>query len=499
MRIFFSYADDGNRPLVERLRDDLSEKHNIWTYTRKIKAGEDWRRSIVDGLLNSGLVVGFLSRKSTGDGGVCLDELAIALHVKNGAITTILLEPEDQVRPPVSLSHIQWLDMHDWAEHRWRGKGAWKKWYAEKLATLSTLLDNPQTRHFPGEIDELQRRLRPVSQSAEIGVLLDGFVGREWLAQEVENWRRTAKSSRLFWLAGAAGMGKSAFSAWLAHHGKANVVGINLCRYNMDERRDASFVLRTIAFQIASRLPDYRRLILERLRGHDPDGSGLGHKGAPALFDWLLAEPLRLSIDGGRSEDRFLVVIDGLDETVVDGRSEIAEVLGASARKLPDWMAMVVTSCCEDEIKRQFADLQPLVIDAEVSEKRGGYPDLCARVAEGGFSGVSIAGRVDRRGFAMQFSLCAQVPGRRRDPAPQPVFAEGFATWLDTTVRAMVSPSVSERKDLQGVRAASRGFGSCGASGPDRLAAADVRLVQTQMRRNAGRPRHPVRATPPKA
>src|SRR5262249_36217238 len=142
MRIFFSYANDGNVALVARLRDDLSARHQVWSYKQEIKAGEDWRRSVVDALLGSDVVVAFLSKKSAGDGGVCLDEMAIALHVKNAAITTVLVEPESQVRPPVSLSHIQWLDMRDWAEQKARGKRAWEKWYAGKLLALSALLDD---------------------------------------------------------------------------------------------------------------------------------------------------------------------------------------------------------------------------------------------------------------------------------------------------------------------------------------------------------------------
>jgi hypothetical protein len=41
----------------------------------------------------------------------------------------------------------------------------------------------------------------------------------------------------------------------------------------------------------------------------------------PSLFDWLLAEPMRFAIDGGRGNERYLVIIDALDETIREGRS----------------------------------------------------------------------------------------------------------------------------------------------------------------------------------
>ncbi|MFI4994240.1 MAG: tetratricopeptide repeat protein [Hyphomicrobiales bacterium] len=369
MKVFVSYGQDRNAPLVERIGGDLQAAgHEIWIDKSKIKAGDDWRRSILDGLVDTDWTLGFLSKHSTRDPGVCLDELAIAMHVKGGTIATVLMESEAEVEPPVSVSRIQWLDLHDWTEREAEGGRVWEDWYHAKLNEILALLAHPATQRFAGEIKDLERCLKPVTQEVDIGVLVEGFVGRAWLHDKLEDWRRNAKGSRLFWLSGPAGTGKSAFAAWLAHRGRANVIGLNLCRYNLDDRRDAGRVIRTLAFQIATRLPDYRRLVLERLSNQDVDGSELARKGPAALFDWLLIEPLRHVIDGGRSDHRYLVVIDGLDETVRDGRSELAEVLREHAKKLPAWMAMVVTSRPDEPILRQFAGLQPVSIRADSDE-----------------------------------------------------------------------------------------------------------------------------------
>jgi tetratricopeptide (TPR) repeat protein len=115
-------------------------------------------------------------------------------------------------------------------------------------------------------------------------------------------------------------------------------------------------------------LPDYRRLLLERLLRLDPDGTELARKSPAALFEWLLVEPLRYGIDGGRRDDRYLIVIDALDETIRDGRSELAEVLAEAIMKLPVWIAMVVTSRPEPLILRQFAGFQRQQIDAQSAE-----------------------------------------------------------------------------------------------------------------------------------
>jgi hypothetical protein len=356
MRIFLSYGHDRNTRLVERIRVDLQERgHDVWIDTSEIKSGEDWRLRIVEGLKASDWTLGFLSRYSTRDPGVCLDELAIALHAQGGTIATILVEAESEVRPPVSVSHIQWLDMHDWETREAEGGAAWEAWYCTKLDKLLALLASPATMRFAGEIESLERRLTPVSQQADVGRLVDGFVGREWLLKELEAWRVHDMESRFFWITGAPGTGKSAFTAWLAHQGRANVIGLNLCLYNVEARRNPAQVIRTLAFQIASLLPDYRRLLLDRLERHDPDGSSLRNQGAADLFHSLLIEPLTLGIDGGRRENRYLVIVDALDEIIRDGRSELAEILAEYAPKLPKWIALVVTSRPEDPILRQFS------------------------------------------------------------------------------------------------------------------------------------------------
>ncbi len=60
------------------------------------------------------------------------------------------------------------------------------------------------------------------------------------------------------------------------------------------------------------------------------------------MFNWPLAEPLALN-DGGRRHDRFILVIDALDETVRDGVSELADLLAEQPPVLPPWKPVVVT------------------------------------------------------------------------------------------------------------------------------------------------------------
>ena len=65
---------------------------------------DDWRRKIADGILDSHRVLSLLSKYSTRDPGVCLDEIAIAISTKGGNIQTILVEGENEVKTPPTIS-----------------------------------------------------------------------------------------------------------------------------------------------------------------------------------------------------------------------------------------------------------------------------------------------------------------------------------------------------------------------------------------------------------
>jgi hypothetical protein len=169
MRIFLSYGHDANEELVRRIKVDLEKRgHDVWFDKNEIKAGDDWRRAITDGIVRSQRVVSFLSKHSDRDPGVCRDEIAIAIGFKGSNIQTILVESEQEVQPPVNIGHIQWLDMHDWKERRAAGEAAWEPWYQAKLAEVIRVVESDESRRFAGEIETLNGHLKPIKSEAGI-------------------------------------------------------------------------------------------------------------------------------------------------------------------------------------------------------------------------------------------------------------------------------------------------------------------------------------------
>ena len=54
LKLFFSYGHDSNESIVSRIKTDLEKRgHNVWIDKNKIKSGNNWRRSITDGITES--------------------------------------------------------------------------------------------------------------------------------------------------------------------------------------------------------------------------------------------------------------------------------------------------------------------------------------------------------------------------------------------------------------------------------------------------------------
>ena len=349
MKIFLSYGhDNAAEALVLRIKTDLAYLgHEVWLDRERIEFGDDWRREVTEGIIESDQVLAFLSEHSTRDPGVCRDEIAIALGAGKAYVFTILVQPEVDVSLPISVSHLQWLDMHDWQARQQSDPDAFEVWYAERFTQICAVIDHPDNQRFAGEISQLEEYLLPLDCTPDINSRLPGFTGRQWLLDEINTWREGDRSSRIFCLSGGPGMGKSAVVAWLAHSNKAQVIAAQFCRYNSPERRDPTRVIRSIAFQLATRLPDYRRHLLNQ-----PEIKDLDRKNPVDLFDYLLANPLRYAINGNRP--RQLIVIDALDETLQNGQSELTELIASQLSKLPDWLGWVVTSRPESGIRGQL-------------------------------------------------------------------------------------------------------------------------------------------------
>jgi hypothetical protein len=173
----------------------------------EISFGDDWRQKITKGIEESQHVLAFLSEHSTRKPGVCLQEIAIALGPRKGHVYTILVEPQNRVKPPLIIRNLQWLDMHQWLDLRDQQPAAAEVLYQESLKKIIAVLE--QNQPFSGEVEDLRRWLKPWDSTSDLISAEKGFTGRRWLLDglvepllgsadigkdqasgEIESWRK---------------------------------------------------------------------------------------------------------------------------------------------------------------------------------------------------------------------------------------------------------------------------------------------------------------------
>lgn len=368
LQLFFSYGHDSNRTLVERIKDDLERRgHHIWIDTSRIKPGDNWRKDIVDGVLNSSKIIAFLSSYSTRKPCVCIDELKIAVCVKGTSVKTVLLESENKVQPPSTISDIQWVDMSDWSSIKNSHEKDFEKWYQNKFEELCNAIESNDTLELNGEINWLKKELLPnLNQEKEHKLLEKDFCGREWLNNYIKKWQEDPESKALV-IYGKPGSGKSAYCVNYAHY-NSDVLGCFLCEWNRSDTIDVCKMIRTMAFRIATKLPDYRSLLITLL---NETGNNINEMGAEELFECLLSYPLNNLIDGERKTS--LIIVDGLDEADNKGKNLLAEVFSLSVQRLPRWIKFIFTSRSEKSVSLHFQSYQSLDL---VNDMPSGYKDI---------------------------------------------------------------------------------------------------------------------------
>ena len=215
MKIFLSYAH-AQSAVVKGIMAGLTDRgHKVWFDETQIRHGDEWRKKITDGILDSKGVLSFLSREAIRDQGVCLDELGIAVGVRYGCLRTVLLHREKDLQPiPAQLTHRQWLDMSDWEDKFAQGAEVYSAWFREKLAAIIRMVESDESREFEGQISMIRKRMdiSDTAISRQGWYLQQPFVGREWLTDRVDHWLDDPGGGHLCAVYGGPGTGKSAFA-----------------------------------------------------------------------------------------------------------------------------------------------------------------------------------------------------------------------------------------------------------------------------------------------
>ncbi len=211
--------------------------------------------------------------------------------------------------------------------------------------------------------------LAAIAFEDDIKRLTKDFSGREWVFRDIDDWLNK-KGNRFFLLTGGPGVGKSAIAARLIQIRHNIITAYHFCRGGDVETVRPGRILRSLAAQLAEKLPDYREALansikpellqvgvkidiksvvnskivgvyIEKLNPSDPEDE----------LDILIRAPLvelqKRYIERQQEPPQLAVIlIDSLDEAVTTtGDKNIVSLLAKLYKSdLPDWVRFILTS-----------------------------------------------------------------------------------------------------------------------------------------------------------
>ena len=401
--IFLSYAHKSEKPEDYDISEELvllvkvaleKDGHTVWIDKEGIRGGHNWRENITRAILGHDHFLSFLSKRSVRDPGVCLNEIAIALD-KGVNFQTVLTEPEEIVKPPITVTDTQWHQFVGWQEARSQDQATWGAWFSERMNGIRAQIEDVKNARAPGELTILRRALEPKTFHADIAKKTEGFFGRKWLFEAFDQWLDNTKE-QIFWLKGSPGIGKSAFAAKLVHQSNSRIIGFFKCDFQSlkNPEESAKEVICTLAYQLATRMPDYRAKLLYGQRVNDPEV--VLKKTADDLFRFLITEPLNKQgkiVEGQRSA----IVIDALDEAGRnDGTNPLLTLIKKHAPNLPDWLGIVITSRPEGYIVQELADIEAQNISGDTAQNTQDLKDYLDKQLDPRVTGDERAKIIDQ-------------------------------------------------------------------------------------------------------
>jgi len=198
---------------------------------------------------------------------------------------------------------------------------------------------------------------RPWDFSGYLADTREGFVGRDWLFDEVRGWYEDSDGAQALVICADFGVGKSAFMAELTFdaHG-LQIAAHHFCHYDTFDTLNPATFVSNVAAQLAASLPEYKSAVEV-----DPDARRWLEDvqlDPASAFERAVIGPLNAIKPPGAP---LVLLVDGLDEaldfetTASSGRpTTIVRLLAARAKRLPPWLRILATSRRRQEV------LQPI-------------------------------------------------------------------------------------------------------------------------------------------
>ena len=241
-----------------------------------------------------------------------------------------------------------------------------------KVITAMEQIGREKDRSEEDSGKRLEHLLQPLNFEADITPHISRFTGRQWVFDRIDTWLDNTEASRVFWITGKPGVGKTAIAAWLWTN-RQEVAAVHFCRYGHEDKVDPRRAILSLACQLASTLPEYQKRLIELENLENI----VAKNNAKTLFNNLVVQPL--SGDIPKPERSIIILIDALDEASEGDKNLLASSIASEFDKTPEWMRLIITSRPEPEVVYPLQALTPYVLDASTPENEEDIRDFLRR------------------------------------------------------------------------------------------------------------------------
>jgi WD40 repeat protein/serine/threonine protein kinase len=218
-----------------------------------------------------------------------------------------------------------------------------------------------RSRSYTARGGGVQRLLEPWDFTPFLVEKIKGFVGREWLFQEIDEWR-SKDSPAVLLIVGEPGIGKSAIVAALVHRNlDGQVLAYHCCRTDTPATLEPASFVRSLASMFSAQLPEYTKAlecssVINALRRADTDPE--------SAFEAAVLAPLHKIRQP--QKNRHYLLIDALDESLTRARPPtIFDVLCTRLDRLPPWLGLIATTRNDPSLLNPLRSLRVQIITAQ--------------------------------------------------------------------------------------------------------------------------------------
>ncbi len=327
--VFISYGHNDFDNLAIKLKNDLMNNPalDVFFDLDSLDKG-DWEMLITSGIEKCDYFLFLVSKKSISLDGYCLNELSRACELKKQIIPIML----DDSYVPLSITRLQRLMLQKSLDNE---KNVIDSIYNQVFSKLIKILNKEEELGFYNRDYDFSNSLQAFD-SYEILHHIKGFYGRDVIFQDFEKWISDSNSLPIYLLNAAPGIGKSAIASMISIKYPKNVAAIHFCSFNNSVKNNVKNVVKNLACQLSFRNTSYQETLTSIL---SKTGS-LDELDSKRIFELLILEPAnKLSFDTPQ-----VLIIDGLDEAIDNGKNEIAELIVSNVNRFPSWLKFYLTS-----------------------------------------------------------------------------------------------------------------------------------------------------------